>query len=299
MNKNLLYLASGPFFEEYKKLDFNEMIFIDRNQRLKNSFPADDKRFQFIGKDALYAIDDLIRKESKIDYLVSVNEGLYGGGGDYPIFSDFLMGYLSPLLNDEIVLICDLNYYSSSLRTPMGKLDWGFEKIEKITENDQRYIDPRIFSYSEHERPSNKYGNIYLMKKINKTTLLNFQNQQANILIHHGSIWEDKNELDFIGLNLRSFYNIRSEGKTHQTTIDQFFLEKPKVFDINNKNFIDIVNYCKDNGCKNIGLTPWLNNDYSTVIKYLQNENLDGIEKICFYHLDKKDYKMLYSLQKI
>jgi hypothetical protein len=106
--KRLLYLASGAYQSAYKTLPFERMYFVDANRKLKESFRFASKHHRFLASDALLAVDYLIRKQLKIDCLVVVNEGLFEGSGHYPMFSDFLMGYLSPILKDDFLLICDV-----------------------------------------------------------------------------------------------------------------------------------------------------------------------------------------------
>lgn len=292
--KTMLYLASGKFYDDYLNLPFDQMIFVDRSTNLLRTYP-ENQRVRFIGKDAILAIDDLKRQNIKIDCLVTVNEGLYGGGGNYPIFSDFLMGYLSPLLNDEFVLVCDLNYYCSTLRTPMSKLDWGFEKVKKLTPSDNDYIDPSIFSYSQRQVQKNNYGNVYCMRRVEKSTKIPLSFTKTEVNLINGSIWKDEESLDFIGLNNISIYNIPGHHQNNINSIDEFFNSKPKVFNLQQKSFSEILNYCKNNNLKKIGLTPWKNNDYSEIIDNLHQLKDNFFESITFYHLNKKDFRQLYE----
>jgi hypothetical protein len=291
----LLYLASGGYHPEYAALAFNRMIFVDRCQSYAKSYPKNDPRIRFIQADALIAIDILKKEGVKIDCLVSVNEGLAEGGGTYPIFSGFLMGYLSPVLKDEFTLVCDLNYYTSKLRTPMSKLDWGFMKTELLPGN-TKYISPALFSYSEHQSPKAKYGNVFLMQRNKSETTLNFPNTNTDIRLIHGSIWEDEDKLDLIGLNLLSKQSLHGKYRNTINSVDTFFNVHHKVLDINGKTLEAILDYCKASGVKRIGLTPWLNGNYQEVIQHLKNINDNFFQSITFYHLNKNDFISLKNL---
>ncbi len=283
--KTLLYLASGEYYPEYETLPFERLIFVDRSQGYAKSYPENNPRIRFIAADALLAIDMLKQEGVKIDCLVSVNEGLYGGGGNYPIFSGFLMGYLSPLLNDQVTLVCNLNYYASELKI-LNKLDWGFKKIKKLKLGTLGYIDTAQFSSSQHERVSSNFGNVFIMEREKSEISFNLPVSLTLIKIIRGSIWEDEQNLDMIGLNLlskHSIYDYNNDNYTNHNknnkkpeytkinTVDQFFNAKPKVMDINGKRFSEIIESCEEKGCKHIGLTPWNKGNYQDVINYLKN----------------------------
>jgi len=112
--KTLLYLASGEYSPVYENLPYDQIICVDRCSDLVRTYPLKSTKVRFIGRDALFAIDQLQQEGTQIHALVSMNEGLFEGGGSYPIFSGFLMGYLAPILAEELVLICDLSYYNQS-----------------------------------------------------------------------------------------------------------------------------------------------------------------------------------------
>jgi hypothetical protein len=108
--KVLVYLASGPYRAEYEKLPFDKIILIDyrtfRNDQL-------DEKVECWSCNVLDAVERLKSRNLKISCLVNLNEGLQEGGGSFVMLSHFMMGYLSPCLSDEFVLVSDLNYYKS------------------------------------------------------------------------------------------------------------------------------------------------------------------------------------------
>jgi hypothetical protein len=299
--KTLLYLASGKYYPEYAALPFDRLIFVDRSPGYAKSYPENNPQIRFIGADALRAIDMLKQEEVKVDCLVSVNEGLDEGGGNYPIFSGFLMGYLSPLLHDKFTLVCNLNNYKSKYKI-LNKLDWGFKKLKKIEPGMEGYIDPAQFSYAQHQSASANFGNVYLMQRDRSEISLNIPNSFTQAKIIHGSIWDDEQILDVIGLNLLSKHSLhdysngnynKNNEKNKIRTVDSFFEAKSKVMDINGRSFAEIMADCKAKGCQRIGLTPWKKGDYKEVIEYLKNNNDNAFISITFYHLNKKDFKAL------
>jgi hypothetical protein len=285
----LLYLASGNYRPIYEDLDFDQIILVDRNMKLHLPQPADSK-VELIRGDALPAIKRLKeRKGLKINCLVSVNEGLYEGGGDYPIFSDFLLGYLSPLLADDLVVITDLNYYrAAQIAGKVGKMDWGYSK-QKIHQNHPSYIDPRKFAY-KGESLKEGYGDVFLLNKINKRYSLPL-NPNLSIAIIHGSIWEDEQLLDSMGCNLR-----KREGMHTRHPINEFFLDPPYVFNIHGKSIEEILAHAEANQVAHLGLMPWMNGDYAHVIEVLRNYKSQYLKKISFYHLRRGNYSMMYGL---
>ena len=292
--KVLLYLASGPYSEAYSKLEFDRQIYVDRTADYKKTFPKHNNTIRFIGKDALCAIDEIKKENIKIDTLVSLNEGLYEGGGNYPILSGFLMGYLAPLLKDEITLIYDLNNYASELKTPLAKLDWGFRKVNDIKEGELGYVDPSIFSSEYREGRKIFDAQIIKMQKTGNSKSFQLNNSKTTIRLIHGSIWEDEKILDLIGLNLLSEHTIYPFCYEHRT-VASFFKSKNKVFNIREESFDSILNVAQAKEHKHVGICPWLKNDYSSIIERLNQ--LDGYlpDMISFYHLNKNDYKQLYT----
>ncbi len=57
--KTLLYLASGEIYNDYHKLPFDLMIFVDR---LNQSLNILNRNHKFINADAFFAIESLLKK---------------------------------------------------------------------------------------------------------------------------------------------------------------------------------------------------------------------------------------------
>ena len=291
--KNLLYLASGGYKPAYENLPFDYMYFVDGNSNFKNSYPQNHPKITFLGMDALLAIDHLKSKQVKIDCVVLINEGLYQGGGSYPLFSDFLTGYLSPIVQTEYLLICDLSYYNSNL-TAVTKMNWGHIILKKLTSEDNNYINPKLFTSYRDFLPDELFGDVFLMKKEHKITPLQSSNSAVKIEIVHGSIWEDEIDLDFMGLNLKSNHSLVGRNSITRNVVD-FFESKPKVHNIKEKDFSEILTISNQHHAKRIGLVPWNNGNYDEILNLLNTMPVNNIEFIRFYHLNKGDFKDLYA----
>jgi hypothetical protein len=289
MSSTLLYLASGPYRPIYEELPFDNVILVDRSIRKNDEVPAGSK-VTLISGDALPGIRRLKQeKELKINCLVSVNEGLYGGGGDYPIFSDFLLGYLSPLLADELLVITDIDFLKAAkIAKKIKKMDWGFNKI-RIGSNHPRYIDPKNFTtYGGEERPN--YGDVFLLTRINGRIPL-LLNEKLPVELMHGSIWEHEQSLDLLGINLRP-----RENENARYPITRFFQSHNKVYNIHGKPIEEILAYAEEWKVEQLGLTPWMKGDYGHVIEFLRNYQPKYLKKISFCHLRRNDFRMLYNL---
>ena len=293
-SKTLLYLASGGYKPEYENLPFDHLYFVDGNSNFKKSYPEDHPKITFLGMDALFAIDYLKSKQVKIDCLVLINEGLWQGGGSYPLFSDFLIGYLSPILQDEYLLICDLSYYDSSLNA-VTKMDWGHKIIKNLTSADNTYINPKLFTSYREFSQDETFGNVLFMKKERKVTSLNSDSIGMKIEIVHGSIWEDEDNLDFIGLNLRSKHQLVGRANGSQNVVD-FFESKPKVHNIKEKHFSEIMETCIKSDVKRVGLVAWNNGNYEEIVNLINALPSNNLESIRFYHLNKGDFEDIYAL---
>lgn len=293
INKNLLYLAAGPYLEAYSELPFDKLFFVEKDDRYwAKSYENISLNAEWIDKDALVAIDELKSRGIKIDYLVSLNEGLGEGGGGYAMLSDEVMGYLSPILNDEFVLICDFFHYDSFERDHCKNFDWGFEKVEELKDGDSGFINPKIFTESQQYN-SGSYGHVYKMKRITQTRNIAINNQSVELNIIHGSIWDDEAKLDAIGLS----YNpsrLAGNAAYNSQSISDFFESKPKVLNLKDKTFDEVLVFCEQHQIKHLGLCPWLNHNYQEVVERLQGLLPQSLERLNFYHLNKTDFAALY-----
>lgn len=290
--KTLLYLASGTYNSEYEQLPYDQIICVDYCSSAAKTYPQYETKVRFIKMDALLAIEQLRKEKIQIDCLVSMNEGLDEGGGIYPMFSGFLMGYLSPILKDEIILICDLEIYNN-FRNGLASLDWGFHKKSEHFKGDEKYIDPRTFM--NHRENISPRGQVFCMKKNREIRSISINESLSKLQLIHGSIWEDQTELDFIGFSLTSIHSLPRTNNSQIRTPADFFKSKG-VVDTHLLPFKEIISMARNKGAKNIGLGPWNKGEYQEAIAILKTEDFSDFESIRFYHLSPKDFKMLYAI---
>lgn len=288
-------MASGVYNPAYENLPYEQIICVDRCSELVRTYPRQGSKVRFIGRDALFAIDQLKDEGVQVHALVSMNEGLFEGGGSYPIFSGFLMGYLSPLLAEELVLICDLSYYNQSNMKGLSRLDWGFEKVREINRGDEGFINPHQFYNNPGENPHR--GNQFILRKANKKTLV--QNQHGvDVQILQRSLWEDESRLDFIAYPLSSRHELLSGSVQGIHSPAEFFRQKG-VMDIENLTFYEILDLAQHQGAQKLGLGPWNKGQYQEVFEILQSDAIRGFQSLYFYHLSPNDYRELYRCNEI
>ncbi|MBN2570581.1 MAG: hypothetical protein JXA68_00515 [Ignavibacteriales bacterium] len=278
--KTLVYFASGPIREEYKDIDFNKIYLIDNcfsHRRSKNLLA--NGKIECIGMDCLESITLLKKENVQIDYFVSLNEGLYEGGGSYAINSDMFLGYVMPLLKERYIHIMNLTYYRNQYRVTM---DLPY-KIEEIKENDPRYLNPFIFSRYKFSYENAK---VFEMRKIKEERIPVNINSKINIQIIHESIWNYYEELDII------IISFSEQGQ------QDFFDKIPKTININRLNIDEVFIFCEKNRIKKLGFTPWGKGKYKSFLNKLKILKSDYPKEIYLFHLNKNDYKEIKEFAK-
>ncbi|GGE15716.1 hypothetical protein [Psychroflexus salis] len=292
--KTLVYLASGAIKKKYYSMPFEAMYFIDYNAGLRKNYPDEPTHIRFIGKDALLSIDRLKRDNVRIDCLVVINEGLFDGGGVYPLFSDFLMGYLYPLLKDQFTLITDLNPYKTTIYKSISRLDWAIEKTCELFPGDKNYINPRIFTTYASENGA--FGQVFKIRKVNLQTVFQIKNNQIKVKLIHGSIWSDADDLDYIGIKLSNDgVRLPSRENRNFQTSSEFFSAKTNVHNLNNKSVEEILQDAESIRAEVLGLTTWGAGDYEDVFNLLENHQCTQVKEVRFYHLNKNDFAGIYK----
>ena len=109
--------------------------------------------------DCLESIEYLKNEKVQIDYFVALNEGLYEGGGSYAINSDMFLGYAMPLFKQRYIHIMNKDYYHNMYHVSM---DLPYE-IEEIKEDDDRYLNPYIFSKDDYHEG---HAKVFQMDKL-------------------------------------------------------------------------------------------------------------------------------------
>ena len=273
--RTLVYFASGHFNDLYQELDYEKIYLIDNcfNDKRKYSNRIFSKgKITCLGMDCLESIEYLKKEKVKIDCFVSLNEGLYEGGGSYAINSDMFLGYAMPLFKDQYIHIMNKNYYNNMFHVTM---DLPYSVVE-INEDDNRYLSPFIFSKDNYHKG---HANVFQMTKLIPNCIEVSLNQSIKLNIIHDSIWHFYDELDLI---IISFAN---QGQS------DFFDNIPKVTKINHQNFDDLFSYIFHNKINTIGFTPWGKGNYFSFIEKLKNWNDAYPKEINLFHLNKNDFK--------
>jgi hypothetical protein len=266
---NLVYFASGSYKDEYQNLPYDFVYLVDKYFEHEQSILRIGKVI-CLKMDALIASEYLIKNRITIDCFVSINEGLFGGGGNYVINSDAFMGYVFPILKDEYIHIIDRSYYTHPY---IVKMNWPISKKElKVT--DCRFIHPIFFASANKK----KLGNVYLInKKRNCRQLKMISNKKVFVI--NDSIWSDYNRNDLFCLSINN------------PNTNNFFYSKSNVLNIRNYNFCDVLAYCEMNKILKIRLLPWLQGQYQAIIDLILEHKNTYPEEIYFYHFNKNDYK--------
>jgi hypothetical protein len=267
--KNLVYFASGLYKEDYQNLPYDNIYLIDSRFRFNTNQQITGK-VTCLKMDALEAANHLIDNKIFIDCFVSINEGLFGGGGNYVINSDAFMGYVFPILREQFVHIIDRSYYNYPY---IVKMNWPVIKKE-INMDDDFYIDPNLFSTVTRAN----YGNVYLIKKDVKKRKLNLA-CNTSVFVVNDSIWSDYNTADLFFLSINN------------PNTNEIFYSKPNVFNINEFSFNEVLSLCEENKIAKIRMMPWLRGQYTEIINAIIENKNEYPKEIHFYHMNKKDYK--------
>ena len=281
--KTLVYFASGPVEERYHTLDFDKIYFVDNcfKNDGKNSIHQDGK-ITCVGMDCLESIDFFKKEGVKIDYFVSLNEGLFEGGGRYAINSDFFLGYVMPLLKNNYIhiMVADKSVYTT--RSPNNKMynvtmDLPYDIVE-IDENDDKYLSPHFFYYSRVK--------VLKMSKLMAAPCEISINPMINIKIIHDSIWNYYKELDSLAIS------ISQQGQGN------FFNEYrfPKILDLKKMKIDELFNYCEYHEIKKIGFIPWGKKNYKGFIEKLKERKSNYPNEILLFHLNRNDYQIFKQL---
>jgi hypothetical protein len=293
--KTLVYFASGPPRPEYRNLDYDRIILVDncfKNSGFYHRRTIDPRGSIFmeenilcIGMDCLQSISYLKELNVTIDCFVSLNEGLYEGGGSYAINSDFFLGYVMPLLKDEYIHIMNKNYYGREYKVSMD-LPYA---MQEILEGENDYLSPFIFS---KDRYHEGHAKVFRMKKV-KSEITFALNSELNLSIIHDSIW---NHYDSLGLIVS---NISQQGQ------GRFFEKIDKTYYLSEVEYRstklplqEIFAYCKSNEIKRIGFIPWARGQYRPLVEKLLKVDNGLPNEVVLFHLNKNDYRDLKAYLK-
>ena len=321
--KTLLYLASGPFQNHYTLLPYQLIILVDRclptcvtlvdkgrltvcwkghasgnyltthlrNHLIKNvkSLKPDQKIIVELGMDALDGIKLLHELDITIDTLVKINEGLYEGGGDYAIFLGMVIGYILPLFADNLILVCDPEYYSHLFRKMFTRPTlWGFTKME-IRPGDEGYIPPEQFTVY------NIFENRVKVYRLNRNLACRRYNfHKFHLMLIKDSIWSDHLLLDLMVHPLRMMSKDR-RSEYHSTAVTNFFINQPKVCIVDYSNIFDLISLASYWDSKIIGLIAHTFFDDIENLKALRSQSFADraiFSEIRFYCLTEIEYEL-------
>ena len=287
--KTLVYFASGPSKDVYESLSFDRIYLVDncfirKGGRNKGIYKPNIKisksgKVICLGMDCLDAVNYLNKLNVKASTFISLNEGMYEGGGIYPLCADSIISYISLILNDEYIHVMNKNYYGHNGHNYHVTMDLPFLMTE-INEWDQDYLDPLLFSDDEYHKG---HAKVYRMKKQTSVEYLNI-NPNIQVSIIHDSIWNYFDELDTLAIS------ITPQGQ------GDFFKRLPKVISVRGLSVEQILDFCMRNKVVSIGLTPWAHGKYSTFIDQIKNYTEEYPKVISLFHLNRKDYKSVREL---
>ncbi|MBU1097318.1 MAG: hypothetical protein KKB34_12615 [Bacteroidetes bacterium] len=277
--KTLVYFASGNYQEVYQKLHVDKIFLIDDcfKRRIKTNTKIENVgNVTCIGMDCLEAVDYLKQQNVKIDYFVSLNEGLYEGGGRYAINSDTFIGYAMPLFKDKYIHIMNKEYYNKRYNVSM---DLPY-RIEELDTSSREYISPFVFSKAKYHEG---HAKVFRMQRINDSISIDL-GLKINLTIKHNSIWNDYDELDLLVITFLP------------NGTEDFFKSQGKVINLRKNNLNAIFRYCKFNKISKMGITPWRKGNYKEFIETLQKYEYEYPKEIILYHLNKDDYNGIKNL---
>jgi len=273
--RTLVYFASGPNREEYQDLDFDKIYLIDncfRNRNRNQNNLLSKGKIICIGMDCLQSIEFLKNENVEIDCFVSLNEGLYEGGGSYAINSDMFLGYAIPLFKEQYIHIMNKNYYHNMYHVSM---DLPYS-VEEIKEDDYRYLSPFIFSKDNYHK---EHAKVFQMRKLSiLKTEINI-NSHRKLKIIHDSIWNHYQELEAL------IISFSDQGQR------DFFDIIPKVMNRNKINIDEIFEFCEKNKINRLGFTPFSHGNYIGFLKKLKGLKNEYPKEVFMYHLNKNDYR--------
>ena len=268
--KTLLYLASGPYKRHYDALPYELLVLVDKDiqtritlrrqgqngiERIGNlpknglveiikSYmhrPGEYPRGEVgiileLGMDALEGIELLRKLEIKIDALVSVNEGLSEGGGDYPLLpSGLVMGYVLPLFRKNLILVCDPSYYTSQFQGVFQRSTmWGYQKSE-LNALDDDYILPSQFSENGLHQG---IGKVFMLSQNPECRRYRFN--KLNVLLIKDSIWCDYDSLDVLAFPL-DILSGNWGGAFNMRRAIEFLISREKVSPLDYSNLHDLL----------------------------------------------------------
>jgi hypothetical protein len=254
--KVLAYFACGHL-RNIPMTDFSPydiVIFIDRYLGLADLNNLDNRaffqseKFILMETEAICAVDLLRCMDIKIDAFLCWNEGLFEGGGDYPLNGLFFQNFLSPILEDVYTHVNNDSYYK--LRPKRGGIPV-FDFIENGPGTHARKLRhiARCF-----ERAGHRFANGITIRGMVRRHLHPLVTATTYPLIAtiRANIWRD-DSLDMILLPMESPWSdhmpmrrLTPEGIYHDQATTRNYLPPCNTSRILLRKFQDPIQSCID-----------------------------------------------------
>ncbi|NJK94724.1 MAG: hypothetical protein HC905_07205 [Bacteroidales bacterium] len=274
---NLVYFASDADIsriaryyqtDQFKRFD---QIFLVNEQHQKNCII--NNRIVCLKADAVDAVELFKKYLMRFDYFTAINEGLYEGGGKYPLNKDTFQGYALPILKDVYYHYANEHY----------KIGVPYHSLEIIHPGNEGYAQVYSDSYP---------GTLYKVTLERRQPRVFFTNG-LRMRLCNKSIWEDAGDLDSIYCRMNS--EMLKVVKSHFPNIHDF----PGAANRNEhiiEQFDRIIEDAKTLNYKRVGMIPFgFHQNYKKFLEYLSKVNPGPLEEITLYHLNRNDFRDLYN----
>ena len=291
--RTLIYFASGNAVkEDYFKLDYENIVLVDQEFRI--NVVIQEKIF-CLSMDSMKAVHLFHKEKIKVDCVVAMNEGLYEGGGNYPLNSDIFWGYCSPILNNKYIHIAyPPEYYYEKPKIKHGYpttseyahlatfyLDVPFTEKIKLEPGADGYIDPAIFSMW-HPHMTEKSSVYYFNER--SATSHSFQINNTRVTVSHKSIWDEAEESDSLFVILFNYTQKKILLDLHPNLNNSYGLKPNQIYD-----------FINDNKFRSVAFAP-IRGGFNDLFELLKQSPISTLDEIKIYHLLNHDLSALYSL---
>jgi hypothetical protein len=277
--KTLAYFASGTEEMDFSDFDYDRIILVDNSYKTGsyNLKVENNKTIIKMACDSIEAVEILKEKEIKLDCFIAINEGLFEGGGHYPLNGEYFLAYLSPVLKNIYYHIYAPDYYNNhDFRTLASK-----NAFRKCSFNRKGEVDFKTAGIN----PSilNNAGN-YNLKcfKMQRKEEETFEISE-NIKLIYGNIWNHVEELEYLFFPKNSHTDyIAKHNNIHWFAKGEF-------------PFVKLNELLKTLKFSKIGIIPWHSNNYKKELRQLEEfANSNNIEIMMFFQdiRDIKFYKL-------
>lgn len=302
-----IILASGiDYIERFFQLNAaTNYILVDYEFKEYSHISNGDKQIVCLNLDAIVAIRIIVKlfkiMGMTISAVISQNEGLAFGGGNYVLNTNLVMGLLFPVLDEKLLIVGSKAYLkkNSMYNAVRNYNKLPYQNIKQMTKPEELLelgINQSDDFFTTYHHSSSVPDYTLLENKIkDKCHSFNMNGVKVNVI--QGSIF-DNSELDAYFILAENTYVDRLIRNRYYRVFEKRgkykFLDEN--YDMN--NIADIIRLSNNYGLKKLGFIPFGSDDY---VKFLfeLTEAQSNIEEISFYHFHNGDYPELYNLQKL